>query len=191
VVETPLIERAAILEATLRVADQHGPDAVSVYAVARQLHVETADLRRHVDGADDLLDILVEALLTRFSLRDVDGAWDDRLVAMATAIRETARGYPTVFPLLLTRPVVTPEAVAVRDAVFAALRDGGLPESAIPRVQRLISTAVVGFAASEAGGLYRMQAQEVADADFAELLRWLLQIVVPSLLAADASQLRG
>jgi AcrR family transcriptional regulator len=174
VAQTLLIGRAEILDAALRVADKHGLDAVSMYAVALQLRVEPAALLRHVDGTSDLLDGLVEVMLTRYPLTATDGAWDDRLVAMAAAIRETSRRHPAVFPLLLTRPAVTPAARAVRDAVHAALRDGGVPESSVYSAERLISTAVLGFAVSEAAGRFRMHAQNVIDADFAELLRWLL-----------------
>jgi len=41
------------------------------------------------------------------------------------------------------------------------------------RAERLISTAVLGFAASEAAGRFRHHDQSVIDEDFAELLRWL------------------
>ena len=62
----------------------------------------------------------------------------------------------------------------------AALREGGLPEAEVARAERLISTAVVGFAASEAAGRFRQHDQSVIDADFAELLRWLrLSLAVP------------
>lgn len=173
-VQAPLIDRAAILDAALRVADEHGPDTVSMYAVARQLQVEPTVLHRYVEGTNDLLDGLVEVLLTRTMLLTIEGPWDDRIVAMAAAIRETARKHPAVFPLLLTRPLITPAARGVRDAVYSALRDSGLPEALVPRAERLIGTAVLGFATSEASGRFRMHPPDVVDADFAELLRWVL-----------------
>src|SRR5216117_2399273 len=71
-----------------------------------------------------------------------------------------------------TRPAVTPTARVVRDAVQAALREGGLPEAEVARAERLISTAVLGFAASEASGRFRQHDQSVIDADFAELPGW-------------------
>jgi hypothetical protein len=40
-----------------------------------------------------------------------------------------------------------------------------------PAATRLLSTAVLGFAASEAGGRFGRHEQAVIDADFAELLR--------------------
>jgi hypothetical protein len=61
----------------------------------------------------------------------------------------------------------------VRDAIRAALREGGLPEGQVARAERLISTAILGFAASEAAGRFGQHDQPVIDEDFAELLRWL------------------
>jgi len=142
-----------------------------MHSVARSLGVSAMALYRHVDDKDALLDGLVEVLLTEVPA--VAGTWAERLSALANGIRETARRHPAVFPLVLTRPAVTPAARAVREAVQAALGDGGMPAAYVARAERLISTAVLGFAASEAAGRFRDHDQDVLDADFAELLRWL------------------
>jgi AcrR family transcriptional regulator len=154
----PQISRDAVLAAALRLADADGLEAVTMHAVARSLRVTPMALYRHVDDKNALLDGLVELLLTEYPL---------------PAGGRTARRHPAVFPLLLTRPAVTPAARATRDAVHAAQREGGVPETEVARAERLISTAVLGFAASEAAGRFRQHDQSVIDADFAELLRWL------------------
>jgi AcrR family transcriptional regulator len=167
------IGRAAILDAALELADQDGLDGVTMHAVARRLNVTTMALYRHMDSKDALLDGLVERLLTAFPPRQAGQPGEQWLSAMASGIRDVARRYPAVFPLLLTRPAATPAAQQVRDSVVAALRDAGLAESAAKRAERLLSTAVLGFAASEAAGRFRQHDQAVLDQDFAELLRWL------------------
>jgi AcrR family transcriptional regulator len=167
------ISRDAVLTAALALADADGLDAVTMHAVARHLQVTTMALYRHVDDKNALLDGMVERLLTKYPLPPADGAWDERLTALATGIRDTARRHPAVFPLLLTRPAATPAARTVRDAVCAALRQSGLPEAGVAQAERLISTAVLGFAASEASGRFAQHDAAVIDADFAELLRWL------------------
>jgi AcrR family transcriptional regulator len=180
----PQISREAVLAAALRLADEQGLEAVTMHAVAKALHVTPMALYRHVDDKNALLDGLVELLLTEYpSAGATDIPWDERLIALATGIRDTARRHPAAFPLLLTRPAVTPAARTVRDAVQAALREGALregalregalPEAAVVQAERLISTAVLGFAVSEATGRFRQHDQAVIDADFAELLRWL------------------
>jgi hypothetical protein len=55
-----------------------------------------------------------------------------------------------------------------------------LPRAEGARAERLISTAVLGFAASEASGRFRQHDQSVIDADFAELLRWLRLVLGPA-----------
>ena len=167
------ISREAVLAAALRLADEQGLAAVTMHAVARSLGVTPMALYRHVADKDALLDGLVELLLTEYPRPVAEGRWDERLVALADGIRATARRHPAVFPLLLTRPAVTPAARAARDAVQAALREGGLPDPEAARAERLIATAVLGFAASEAAGRFRHHDQSVIDEDFAELLRWL------------------
>src|SRR5271154_4043024 len=146
-----------------------------MHSVARSLGVSPMALYRHIDDKDALLDGLVEMLLTEIPA--VAGTWEERLTALANGIRATARRHPAAFPLVLTRPAVTPAARAVRDAAHAALRDalgvGVLPAGDVAPAERLISTAVLGFAASEAAGRFRDHDAEVLDADFAELLRWL------------------
>jgi AcrR family transcriptional regulator len=169
----PQISREAVLAAALRLADAHGLEAVTMHAVAKSLRVTPMALYRHVDDKNALLDGLVERLLTEYPLPPAQGRWDQRLSALADGIRDTARRHPAVFPLLLTRPAVTPAARVVRDAVHAALREGGLPEAEVARAERLISTAVLGFAVSEVTGRFGQHDQSVVDADFAELLRWL------------------
>jgi len=169
----PQISREAVLAAALALADEHGLEAVTMHAVAKRLQVTPMALYRHVDSKNALLDGLVELLLTEDPLPAGGGRWDERLTVLAAGIRGTARRHPAVFPLLLTRPAVTPAARTVRDEVQAALREGGLPEAEVVRAERLISTAVLGFAASEAAGRFRQHDQSVIDADFAELLRWL------------------
>jgi hypothetical protein len=67
----------------------------------------------------------------------------------------------------------------VRDHVQAALREAGLTADDAARAERLISTAVMGFATSEAAGRFRHHRQEVIDEDFAVLLSWL-RLILPS-----------
>jgi AcrR family transcriptional regulator len=175
----PQIDRAGILGAAMALADERGLEAVTMHAVAQRLGVTPMALYRHVDDKQALLDGLVEQLLTSYPLPPADTPWDGRLTAMAQAVRSTAKRHPAVFPLLLSRPAITPAARVVRDYVQVALREAGLDAAAAARAERLTSTAVLGFAVSEAAGRFRQHDQAVIDEDFAELLRWLRLVLPP------------
>ena len=183
------IGRAAILEAALAIADDQGLDAVTMHTVARRLHVTPMALYRHVAGKAALLDGLVEVLLTEILLTARELPWDEFLPALAAGIRVTARRHPGIFPLLLSRPAVTPAVTGVRDAVYHALRQAGVPDTNVARTERLLSTAVLGFAVSEAAGRFRGHDQAVIDADFAELQQWLSRLLPGTASPAEASSL--
>jgi hypothetical protein len=85
---------------------------------------------------------------------------------MALSLRHTAARHPDAFLMLLQRPVMTEAARLVRDAVYESLREAGVSEELIPRVERLLSTYTIGFAASEAAGRFAMHDPSVLDADF-------------------------
>jgi AcrR family transcriptional regulator len=168
VVGRPLqIDRASVLETGLLIADQDGLEAVTMHAVARSLGVTPMALYRHVKNKADLLDGLVELLLTDLPLPPQTMTWNHRLMWIGRAVRETAQLHPEVFGLLLQRPAVTPGARQVRDGIHDALREGGIPEAEVARTERVISTVILGFAASEAWGRFGSRSKREVDKDFA------------------------
>ncbi len=162
-----------MLAAALALADEHGLAALTMGAVAERLGVTPMALYRHVTGKAGLLDGMVELLLTEFPPPPADRPWPERLAALAASIRESARRHPSVFPLVLQRPAATPQALRTREGVYEALRQAGLPGDQIPQTERLLSTAILGFAVSEATGRFRNHTRRQLDADFSALQRML------------------
>lgn len=176
------IERGEVLAAGLAIADDHGLDALTMAAVAERLKVTPMALYRHVANKADLLDGIVELILTEFSPPTSDLPWDERLSSFADSIRASARRHPAVFPLLLQRPATTSRARQVRSSVYSALRDAGVSDERVAQTERLISTAILGFAVSEAAGRFRNHSRRQLDADFDRLRALLGQFI-----AAEAS----
>ena len=171
------IDRAAVLDAALTLADARGLDAVTMAAVAERLDVTPMALYRHVGNKADLLDGLVERLLAELPAPEGEGPPDESLPRLAHAVRDAAHRHPGVFPLLLQRPATTPDAVRARDGVCAALRRAGVPEGSDRRCERLISTAILGFAVSEVAGRFRNHSRPELDQDFDRLLELLADLV--------------
>jgi AcrR family transcriptional regulator len=180
------IDRAAVLAASLQLADEQGLAAVTMQAVADRLGVTPMALYRHVANKADLLDGVVESILLEVSLPDPDEPWPDRLTALSRGTRMAALRHPEVFPLLLQRAAATPGARRVRDVVYDALREAGLAEEDVIRLERLLATAVLGFAASEAGGRFVAHSSEQLNADF-ELLQSMLARAVLSAVEDSSS----
>ena len=175
------IDRARVLSEALALADEGGLDAVTMAALAQRLGVTTMALYRHVASKARLLDGIVELLLAESVQPAPELAWPERLAAFAHDLRATARRHPSAFPLLLQRPATTARARLARDAITLALADAGIPPERADQMQRVLSTAVLGFALSEAAGRFDAQTKRQRNADF-ELLLQLLTASIQSQL---------
>jgi len=132
------------MDAALVVAQTRGLAAMSMRAVAEQTGSSVMALYRHVPSKDALLDGLVGRVLAEVEPPDPDDGWEDQLRDLARQVFEVAHRYPTVVPLLLTRAYVAPEAVRIVDATSALLRKAGVPEADLPRLERMVSTFLLG-----------------------------------------------
>jgi AcrR family transcriptional regulator len=161
-------KRRQILDAALSIADEDGLDAVSMRSVAARVGVSPMALYPYVGSKAALLDGLVGRLLGELI---ADGTppplpavgagpgqrsqdWREGLRTLGNRMRALARRHPSAFMLLLSRPSVTPEAAAAVDVVYQGLLEAGVPPRDVPRIERLVSTFVLGFAASEVNGRF-------------------------------------
>lgn len=147
-------KRRQILDAALAIADERGLDAVSMRSVAARVGLTPMALYPYVGNKAALLDGIVDRLLAALPLLPTEVDWRERLLAMAQGLRDLARRHPAAFPLLLTRPSVTPDAARAVDGVYGALLDGGVAPEHVARLERMISTFVLGFAVSEVNGRF-------------------------------------
>jgi AcrR family transcriptional regulator len=175
--------RQEILDAALALADEKGLAAVSMRAVAERTGVTPMALYPYVGNKAALLDGMVGRLLVDLTPDDAGPGWRQRLRALARSARGLAHRHPWAAALLFARPAVTADAVIAVDQIYAALLDAGVPDEGVPRVERMFSTLVLGYAASEVGGRFgpggldprgrRGQLPEGALPGHARLHKWL------------------
>jgi AcrR family transcriptional regulator len=142
------------MDAALAVAQARGLSAMSMRAVAEEAGSSVMALYRHVANKDALLDGLVGRVLAEVRSPDMDDPWEDQLRDIARQVFAVAHRYPTVVPLLLTRAYVAPEAVRVVNATSALLRRAGVPEADLPRLERMVSSFLLGFGTAAANGAF-------------------------------------
>jgi AcrR family transcriptional regulator len=80
----------------MAVADAEGADAVSMRRVARELGVGAMTLYHYLDGKDDLLDLMADAVVGEFLVPDdeLPADWRDALAAIARATRAAYERHP-------------------------------------------------------------------------------------------------
>ncbi len=152
--------RAEILDAAIALADAEGLAAVTMRAVGQRVGVTAMALYGYFPGKDSLLDAMAEQVISEVpdSLSALPG-WRDRLLALAGLAREMAREHPSVIQYLFSTPAQTPRTLRALDFIYQALLDAGVPGAEIPRLERFVSTFIMGWALSEVNGRFTTSGQ--------------------------------
>jgi len=147
--------RDAILDAAIQLADERGLEAVSMRSVAGRVGVTPMALYPYVGSKAALLDGMMGRMLRELlPVMAPAASWSGRLRDLAHAARSLSKQHPWVARLQLLRPAIEPDSVRVVDAIYQALLEAGVPAADVPRMERMISTFIIGFGASEAEGRF-------------------------------------
>jgi AcrR family transcriptional regulator len=146
------ISRDAIVDATIRLLDAEGLDALSMRRIAEELGTGAATLYWHVGSKDGLLDLVFDKIIGEGAIPDpVPGQWREQLKQVARAQREVSLRHPYVVRISIGRIPMGPNALRYSERVLAILRAGGLPPGLAVRGSHLLISVVNGFTLDETG----------------------------------------
>ena len=103
------LTRGRIITTAIEFVDEHGLTALTMRRLGRELGVEAMSLYRYVNGREDLLEGVVDRMVSQLHrnpdddrLGETDG-WQAYLQWLAHGVRGLARTHPNLFPLIATR----------------------------------------------------------------------------------------
>lgn len=139
------LDRSRIGRAALARIEAGGLAALSMRALAADLGREAMSLYHHVDGIEGVLDAVVDELFDVL-LRTPASGTDARrsLAAFCDAYLALADSYPHAFPLVATRLLHTPRALAAVGRVLGLLQELGLGQRAALRQARILAAYLNG-----------------------------------------------
>ncbi|MGW1862407.1 TetR/AcrR family transcriptional regulator [Streptomyces collinus] len=124
----PKFTPADVARRGIDIADSEGLEALSMQRVAETLGLTTMALYRYVPGKPDLIDLMVDTVLSDPpDLAHVPGGWRSRLETWARACWNVYRAHPWILTATgLRRQAMGPHQVAWLDTALAALEPTGL-----------------------------------------------------------------
>jgi len=112
--ERASLTREQIVETAISLVDREGVGALSMRRLGGLMGVEAMALYRYVDGREDLLDAMVDAVtapVESVAAGPADarwGGWRGYLWRLAHYMRDLATKHPNIFPLVATRHPAAP-----------------------------------------------------------------------------------
>ena len=148
--DRPPVTRDRILDAALALADEGGLDALTMRRIGKALDVEGMALYNHVANKDDILDGIVERVLSEIPVPSVEGDWKDEMRSRAIAARRVFLRHPWAIGLIEARYAgSSPVRLGYFDAVLGTLRAAGFTPTLSMRAFSLIDSFMYGFILQE------------------------------------------
>src|SRR6266571_1766614 len=124
----PQLSRDVVVTAALKVVESEGGDALTMRRVADEIGVSASSLYGYVVNKEELIQLVLEQIMTEIRIPPPGGDWQDMLRGWARQTRAVFRRHPGVAGLTLGRVPFGPTMLAAAERVLAALRGAGLPD---------------------------------------------------------------
>lgn len=148
----PKIERHQVVDAAVELAESEGLDSLSLRAVAAKLDVAHVTLYRHIGGIEELIDLVVAAIVEQTPPKlDWPSDWEGVVLTFAHSLRAQLLDHPVILQAYQRRPSSSARTLSDDEHVLSALRKAGLDDDAALDVWVGIYALVMGFVAVEYG----------------------------------------
>ena len=147
------LSRELVIETALTQIDRIGAQGLSMRVLARELGVEAMSLYRYVRGREDLLEGVVELLMSDLFANlddDLSEHWQGFLQTVANETRRIALHHPRAFPLVATRHPAAPwlrpplRSIEVVETFLRTLTGHGFTDDQAVSAYRSFSSFLLG-----------------------------------------------
>lgn len=141
--------RSDVVARALDVLDTYGLPDLSMRRLGAELGVQPSALYHHFANKQLLLAAVADELLARGGRPQVDGSWDEQVVAVCSELRDAMLAYRDGAELVATVHAFGLGARAPYDALAAALVAGDLSDELVPVAARTLLHFVFGHVSDE------------------------------------------
>jgi AcrR family transcriptional regulator len=148
------LSRESVLNAALVLADEGGLDSLTMHAIGRRLGVQAMSLYRHVENKEDLLDGLIDLVVSEVEMPRGSADWRAAMRQRAISARRVFARHPWAIGLVESQR--HPRAVTLRhhEWVLGVLLEAGFSVTMAGHAYSLLDSYIYGFALQEASLTY-------------------------------------
>lgn len=140
--------RERVLRAAIDLADERGIESLSMRRLSQELGGGAMSLYNHVANKEDLLDGMIDIVLSEIELPSARG-WKRAMRLRALSVRTVLSRHRWAIGLMETRSTPGPETLRHHNAVIGTLRRAGFPVALAAHAYSAMDSYIYGFAMQE------------------------------------------
>jgi AcrR family transcriptional regulator len=170
------LTRERVLEAAIRLADEGGIESLTMRKLARELGVEAMSLYNHVANKGDLVDAMVDLVISEIELPSAGDEWDVEIRTCAVSAHEALLRHPWACSLVLSpgtmRSRPTPR-LHYMEWLLKRLREAGFSSELTYHAYHALDSHILGFTLWQLG--HAISAKELGGGDLGDLVERFLR----------------
>jgi len=139
------LSRERVLQAAVELADREGIDGLSMRRLGQELGVEAMALYRHVGSKEELLDGMVDAVMSEVDTPINGGDWRTVLRSRILSARQAQLRHPWASAVFTSRQNASPRMLEYMNSMAGILREGGFSVDLTHHAMHVLGARVVGF----------------------------------------------
>jgi len=139
------LTRERVLRAAIGLADEAGIESLSMRKLGQELGVEAMSLYNHVANKDDILNAIVDMVVSEMEPPSPEADWKSALRQSATSAYEVLLRHPWAASLILSGSGVSQARLRYMDGLLGTLRKAGFSAEMTDHAYHALESHIMGF----------------------------------------------
>ncbi|HYN90225.1 MAG TPA: TetR/AcrR family transcriptional regulator C-terminal domain-containing protein [Ardenticatenaceae bacterium] len=139
------LSRERVLRAAINLADESGIESLTMRKLAQVLGVEAMTLYYYVAKKDDILDGIVDLVVSEMELADGGAGWKVAIRKTAISAHEVLVRHPWAASLMMSTTGVSPARLRWMDSLLRCLREAGFSAELTHHAYHALDSHITGF----------------------------------------------
>lgn len=165
------LSRARVIKEALKLTDTHGLGALSMRKLALALDVKAMSLYNHVSNKEDVLDGILDLVVSEFELPQIGKPWKNEMKKRALSAHKVLMRHPWASQLMLSRVNIGPAMLKWTNATVGCLVESGFSYPMADHAWNAIDNHIYGFTLQQVNA-------PIAPADYSDAAEHYLPLLV-------------
>jgi AcrR family transcriptional regulator len=142
----PRVTREGIIDATLKMIDSQGLEALSMRRLGKDLGVDPMAIYGHFESKSDLIDAVIDSIMARVDIAgdDPSSPWEERAIRLSYAYRDALRAHTNLLPAIASGRARMFGGLAPAETLLSIFDAAGVPRHHWMIAMSVFSSWVLG-----------------------------------------------